>query len=162
MCLKSIFCSCRYQQLLLKSYVDDFPSLKWCPFPNCEDAIYCKVIPDDLDVVVPSVSCSHDHRFCFGCSGPDHQPANCRVAKMWLKKCADDSETSNWIAANTKECPKCQSTIEKNGGCNHMTCRKCKYEVLFSNGSFAGFVKEIGRTMALHGIIVVDMKKKIV
>jgi len=30
--------------------------------------------------------------------------------------------------ANTKECAKCASTIEKNGGCNHMTCKKCKYE----------------------------------
>lgn len=39
---------------------------------------------------------------------------------MWKKKCDDDSETSNWIAANTKECPKCQVTIEKDGGCNHM------------------------------------------
>ncbi|TPX75898.1 hypothetical protein CcCBS67573_g02826 [Chytriomyces confervae] len=50
------------------------------------------------------------------------------LVKLWLKKCADDSETANWISANTKECEKCQSTIEKNGGCNHMTCRKCKYE----------------------------------
>ena len=30
------------------------------------------------------------------------------------------SETSNWIAANTRECPKCHVTIEKDGGCNHM------------------------------------------
>jgi ariadne-1 len=48
--------------------------------------------------------------------------------KKWVKKCKDDSETANWISANTKECGKCQSTIEKNGGCNHMTCRKCRYE----------------------------------
>ncbi|ODM87368.1 Protein ariadne-1, partial [Orchesella cincta] len=46
----------------------------------------------------------------------------------WLKKCDDDSETSNWIAANTKECPKCNATIEKDGGCNHMVCKNqnCK------------------------------------
>jgi ariadne-1 len=36
---------------------------------------------------------------------------------MWLRKCADDSETANWIKTNTKECSKCNSTIEKNGGC---------------------------------------------
>ena len=30
--------------------------------------------------------------------------------------------------ANTKTCPKCDSCIEKNGGCNHMTCRKCGHE----------------------------------
>nr|2M9Y_A Chain A, E3 ubiquitin-protein ligase ARIH1 [Homo sapiens] len=46
------------------------------------------------------------------------------------KKCDDDSETSNWIAANTKECPKCHVTIEKDGGSNHMVCRNqnCKAE----------------------------------
>jgi len=48
--------------------------------------------------------------------------------KQWIKKCKDDSETSNWICANTKDCPKCKSAIEKNGGCNHMTCRQCAHE----------------------------------
>ncbi|KTF92456.1 hypothetical protein cypCar_00027872 [Cyprinus carpio] len=50
--------------------------------------------------------------------------------RKWIKKCDDDSETSNWIAANTKECPKCHVTIEKDGGCNHMVCRNqsCKAE----------------------------------
>lgn len=47
---------------------------------------------------------------------------------IFLQKCDDDSETSNWIAANTKECPKCNVTIEKDGGCNHMVCKNqnCK------------------------------------
>ena len=31
---------------------------------------------------------------------------------------------------NTKLCPSCRKPIEKNQGCNHMTCRSigCKYE----------------------------------
>jgi hypothetical protein len=29
---------------------------------------------------------------------------------------------------NVKQCPNCKATIEKNEGCNHMTCRKCHYE----------------------------------
>ncbi|KAF5375469.1 hypothetical protein D9757_009943 [Collybiopsis confluens] len=70
-----------------------------------------------------------EHVFCFGCPiEGDHRPVVCAVAKMWMKKCEDDSETANWIKSNTKECSQCQSTIEKNGGCNHMTCKKCKYE----------------------------------
>lgn len=118
----------RYHTLLNRTYVEDKEILKWCPAPDCQNAIECAVKKKDLDKVVPTVACSCGHRFCFGCILGDHQPAPCELVKKWLKKCADDSETANWISANTKECPKCNSTIEKNGGCNHMTCRKCKYE----------------------------------
>ncbi|KAI1946748.1 hypothetical protein LOZ57_003518 [Ophidiomyces ophidiicola] len=118
----------RYNILLTRTYVDDKTNLKWCPAPNCEFAVQCPVKTRELDRIVPTVQCSCSHAFCFGCTLNDHQPAPCAVVRMWLKKCKDDSETANWISANTKECPKCHSTIEKNGGCNHMTCRKCKHE----------------------------------
>lgn len=118
----------RYHELLNRTYVEDKDSLKWCPAPDCPNAVDCHVKRKDLDRLVPTVECSCGYRFCFGCSLTDHQPAPCKLVKQWLKKCADDSETANWISANTKECPKCNSTIEKNGGCNHMTCRKCKHE----------------------------------
>lgn len=118
----------RYKVLLTRTYVDDKDNLKWCPAPNCEYAVDCAVKTKDLDRIVPTVQCLCGHPFCFGCSLADHQPAPCALVKRWLKKCADDSETANWISANTKECPRCNSTIEKNGGCNHMTCRKCKHE----------------------------------
>ncbi|KAF1809416.1 hypothetical protein P152DRAFT_452093 [Eremomyces bilateralis CBS 781.70] len=118
----------RYQTLLIRTYVDDKENLKWCPAPNCEYAIDCGVKPRELATVVPTVRCKCSHDWCFGCTLNDHQPAPCRLVRKWLKKCEDDSETANWISAHTKECPKCQSTIEKNGGCNHMTCRKCRHE----------------------------------
>ncbi len=66
--------------------------------------------------------------FCFRCCGDYHAPASCEVIKQWLTKCADDSETANYISALTKDCPKCHVCIEKNGGCNHMQCSKCKYD----------------------------------
>ena len=66
----------------------------------------------------------------LGCSDKWHIPVSCKVIKKWIKKCKDDSETCNWINANTKDCPKCNSAIEKNGGCNHMVCRResCKHQ----------------------------------
>ncbi|MCJ1338539.1 hypothetical protein MMC09_003828 [Bachmanniomyces sp. S44760] len=118
----------RYQVLLTRTYVDDKENLKWCPAPNCEFAVECGVKKRDLTRIVPTVACSCQHQFCFGCTLNDHQPTPCSLVRRWLKKCEDDSETANWISANTKECPRCVSTIEKNGGCNHMTCRKCKHE----------------------------------
>ncbi|PGH26578.1 hypothetical protein AJ80_01707 [Polytolypa hystricis UAMH7299] len=118
----------RYKTLLVRTYVDDKQNLKWCPAPNCEYAVDCSVKQRELNHIVPTVHCICGHDFCFGCGLNDHQPPPCALVKKWLKKCKDDSETANWISAHTKECPKCQSTIEKNGGCNHMTCRKCKHE----------------------------------
>ncbi|GAA5842304.1 hypothetical protein JCM5353_000962 [Sporobolomyces roseus] len=119
----------RYRTLLNRTYVDDNTSMTWCPAPNCEYAIQCSVPQRSLDVVLPTVSCVCGHVFCFGCGlDGDHRPCCCPVVRKWVKKCKDDSETSNWISANTKECTKCHSTIEKNGGCNHMTCKKCHWE----------------------------------
>ncbi|KAF1916079.1 hypothetical protein BDU57DRAFT_515941 [Ampelomyces quisqualis] len=118
----------RYQVLLTRTYVDDRESLKWCPAPDCKYAVECPIKSKDLTEIVPTVHCHCGHDFCFGCALTNHQPAPCSLVKRWLKKCEDDSETANWISANTKECPRCNSTIEKNGGCNHMTCRKCRHE----------------------------------
>ncbi|CAI6368940.1 unnamed protein product [Macrosiphum euphorbiae] len=66
--------------------------------------------------------------FCFKCGNDYHAPTDCATIKKWITKCADDSETSNYIAANTKDCPKCNIFIEKNGGCNHMQCLSCKFD----------------------------------
>ncbi|KAF9163293.1 hypothetical protein BGX20_001374 [Mortierella sp. AD010] len=118
----------KYQMLQDRAYVSDLDNLRWCPAPNCENAVECHLPHSSFSTVIPTVLCACGNRFCFGCGLGDHQPAPCGLVKLWQKKCADDSETANWISANTKECGKCQSTIEKNGGCNHMTCRKCSHE----------------------------------
>ncbi|KDQ55635.1 hypothetical protein JAAARDRAFT_195472 [Jaapia argillacea MUCL 33604] len=123
----------RFQELLVRHFVSHNRNLKYCPYPECTYTVSCPsaASKSSLASMVPTVTCgaSPDHQFCFGCAiESDHRPVICAVASMWLRKCRDDSETANWIKSNTKECNKCQSTIEKNGGCNHMTCKKCKHE----------------------------------
>lgn len=65
---------------------------------------------------------------CFKCNGVGHQPVTCEEMKLWMDKEKDDGETANWMIINTKPCPGCTNPIEKNGGCNHMTCNKCRHE----------------------------------
>jgi ariadne-1 len=45
--------------------------------------------------------------------------------ELWDEKINGDSETKNWMAMNTKPCPKCGKPVEKNGGCNLVMCT-CK------------------------------------
>ncbi|KDQ21454.1 hypothetical protein BOTBODRAFT_25896 [Botryobasidium botryosum FD-172 SS1] len=121
----------RHHELVSRNFVGNSSQYKFCPLPGCSYTISCPsaASKSSLMTIVPTVKCPENHVFCFGCSlDQDHRPLICHVSKLWLKKCQDDSETANWIKSNTKECTKCQSTIEKNGGCNHMTCKKCKNE----------------------------------
>lgn len=119
----------KYLEFRLKHFVQIMEKLTFCPAANCEYIVECPGIKQvDPSRQVPAVRCTCGNSFCFKCQGQDHSPATCQLAALWLKRCRDDSETANWIKANTQECPKCHSTIEKNGGCNHMTCKQCRYE----------------------------------
>jgi ariadne-1 len=113
----------RRAALLERSFVDENPNIKWCPASDCTCAV--KASKGQL-----GVRCLGKHRFCFDCMLDDHRPCTCDDLKRWLIKCKDDSETYNWLMSNTKSCPKCGTSIEKNGGCNHITCKNgsCKHE----------------------------------
>nr|NP_648392.1 uncharacterized protein Dmel_CG12362, isoform A [Drosophila melanogaster]NP_729606.1 uncharacterized protein Dmel_CG12362, isoform B [Drosophila melanogaster]AOQ12950.1 CG12362-PA [synthetic construct]AAF50159.1 uncharacterized protein Dmel_CG12362, isoform A [Drosophila melanogaster]AAN11912.1 uncharacterized protein Dmel_CG12362, isoform B [Drosophila melanogaster]AAO39642.1 AT17761p [Drosophila melanogaster] len=114
----------RYQQLITNTFVECNMLMRWCPAPNCSHAV--KAVCAEPRAVL----CKCGHEFCFACGENWHEPASCSSLKKWVKKCLEDSETSNWIAQNTKECPKCNVTIEKDGGCNHMVCKNpsCRYD----------------------------------
>jgi ariadne-1 len=111
-----------YSKFIARSFVDDNPRIKWCPAPDCGRAVYCP------ETVTDTVTCQCGTKFCFKCGREDHVPCSCEELQKWLKKERDESETATWLTANTKDCPKCNRSIEKNGGCNHMTCSLCKYE----------------------------------
>ena len=108
-------------------------TLAWCPGVDCND--FAEIVdgfeelepePQHLKSV-PIVRCSNSHEFCFNCKYENHLPCPCWIVRKWIKKCNDDSETANWIDVNTHACPKCDAAIEKNGGCNQMTCSECHH-----------------------------------
>lgn len=100
----------RYSQALIESFVEDNAFVKWCPStPSCGNAVITNLI-----ATTPlTIKCICEHIFCFACGEMPHQPCTCNMTKSWAKKCADDSETMNWISSNTKDCPGCKKPIEK-------------------------------------------------
>lgn len=99
------------------------PHMKPCPFPGCPSISHVERITRTEPITCAACSFT----YCFRCNDHsigDHQPATCAMTEAWIAKATDQAETVTWLMANTKNCPKCRSAIEKNGGCMHMTCRK--------------------------------------
>lgn len=114
----------RFKHAICRAYIANNPLLSGCPQPDCPNAIKVR------RAEARTVRCTCGFRFCFACRRRDHDPLPCALLQVWNQKTTDEGETARYLAVNTKDCPKCNVVIEKNGGCNHMTCRvaACKYE----------------------------------
>jgi len=121
----------KYMDFLLKAYVDDNPLLTWCPKPGCNKAI--KITPGPTNV---GVLCECGHLFCFQCGQESHAPATCGMVTAWFIKTKDGSENANWMLSHTKLCPQCGKPVEKNGGCNHISCPCGAHFCWMCNGLF--------------------------
>ena len=108
----------KYRIYLTRNYIEMSKNMRWCPSPGCNMVAVASG--------VTTVLCTCGKPFCFKCGEEAHDPINCSQLAQWTQKCVNESETANWIIANTKKCPKCTARIEKNQGCNHMTCKICK------------------------------------
>ncbi|PAA67412.1 hypothetical protein BOX15_Mlig021588g1 [Macrostomum lignano] len=116
----------QFQKALVTNFVTCNRRLAFCPGADCE----CVVRLLDDAVRACRVTCRCGKTFCFACAQDWHEPISCSMLRRWQQKNAGESMSTQWFMANTKECPKCHATIEKNGGCNHMKCRNatCNHE----------------------------------
>jgi len=115
----------KYEEYNLKRTLESIPDLRWCPRPGCGNAM---IGSSD----VPMMICSNDScrfTFCFKCKEEWHADVTCEQYQQWkMENSESEARYIDWVRNNTKTCPKCKTPIEKNGGCNHMTCKNCKHE----------------------------------
>ena len=115
-----------YKKCLLKNFTESNVDIKLCPNPKC-----------DLIIKLPGhgmieINCFCGKIFCFKCLRDGHRPCHCEMMQIWEDKIKKEGENTKLFIVNIKQCPNCHRNIEKNQGCNHMTCRKeaggCGYE----------------------------------
>jgi hypothetical protein len=106
-----------------------------CRYPT----VGCRYCVSYSEGGAQDVQCLDGHRFCFACKTSAHRPASCSEADKWMVREKDEGENAKWLLANTKPCPQCRKSIEKNQGCNHMTCRPevggCKFQFCWVRSS---------------------------
>jgi ariadne-1 len=112
----------KLERWLLEKYVSSDADLAWCPAPGCPFAAAT------TGQYVRGIRCRCRRCYCFSCGLDDHRPVECKDASDWMNRMQNESESINWIMSHTKACPACHVHIEKNQGCNHMTCRNCRHE----------------------------------
>lgn len=132
-CVFLFFDPQRYLRFVTKNFVRENDTVRWCPTPGCSHAITFDQGNSTSDSAV--VQCVCGYRFCFKCHHEAHAPATCDHMKLWDKEaqifdCMNFSycwelcylQSNAGRAINCRECPKCNVSVEKNGGCNHMVC----------------------------------------
>jgi len=106
----------KLKEIIAKQEKEADPLMRWCTKPGCSGSMRA----DDLEAV--RVSCPIcATQVCFQCRDEWHSGT-----------CEDNMKTKleGWVSQHggVRFCPVCKTKVEKNEGCNHMTCIICKYE----------------------------------
>eukprot|EP01083_Nonionella_stella_P032433 88790_1 len=92
------------------------PNARFCCKPDCEGTMIGSRINRKLTCPICATA------ICFNCSQPWHG------IFVGCNQNIDIGYTKWALNKDVQKCPKCRMGIEKEDGCNHMTCTSCKYE----------------------------------
>lgn len=136
----------KYDNLLLNTTLQTMTDITICPRSACQ----YPVMRDPEEKMATCPSCRYV--FCVFCrmvyhgveacrfrndekaalvkkynegSDQEKQAMEQRYGKKQLVSLVQASLSENWIVNNSQNCPHCNASIEKNGGCNKMVCWRC-------------------------------------
>ncbi|CDQ80374.1 unnamed protein product [Oncorhynchus mykiss] len=119
----------KYENALLRGYVECCSNLTWCTNPLGCDQILCR---ENIGSMGTCSKCCWSS--CFSCNFPEaHYPASCSHMSQWIddggyyEGMTMEAQSKHLAKLISKRCPSCQAQIEKNEGCLHMTCAKCNH-----------------------------------
>lgn len=95
------------------------PGFRWCLGPGCDSG---QIHDTDNGSIMTCAGCKFKQ--CTTCERELHEGESCEqyTARMAAQG-ALNRASEETIAQITKDCPNCKRKIEKNGGCDHMTCK---------------------------------------
>jgi len=114
----------RYELFSANAKAASDPLSSWCPYPDCGVQV-------KLRKKSRRARCGQCHRgFCTLCSRPHNALLSCSLSA--------DYQFQQWKTSTKhgcRRCPSCKLYIEKDAGCNHMTCSRCRHQFCWVCGS---------------------------
>ncbi|KAJ8314547.1 hypothetical protein KUTeg_006697 [Tegillarca granosa] len=100
-----------------------------CPAPGCGAGFLLEEVTKKI------------YEFCSDCRNHYHGNTDCSLLPLLQPsnqsfpvdeeqalRATWDRQSLEFIGKSTKPCPKCKTQTEKDGGCMHMACTRCKFE----------------------------------
>jgi len=103
------------------SHIEHLPQeFKYCTTPDCRQVYRCAKSQTSLVLHCPSCLSA----LCTSCHEETHEGMSCAERKLHSDP-AEQERLNSQLAMQSgfKRCPECTVWIEKNEGCNHMSCR---------------------------------------
>lgn len=131
------------------SYVNKHPEeYRFCPSPDCP--LVYKITTKPTEYLCGECLA----RTCTACHKASHEPMTCEMHAMSLK----DTGIQKWMNednANRRQCPNCSVNIQKDGGCLHVTCTKCRIHICWKcMKTFPEGSECYGHLTNVHGTMV--------
>jgi hypothetical protein len=114
----------QYDEHLTYLQLSKMPEFVWCAYGCGSGQLYN--IAESSNPAVTCVKCNR--RTCFKHRVVWHTDMTCDQYDVLESQSSETDANNKWLEFFAKQCPKCQWNIQKNEGCDHMTCRYCKHE----------------------------------
>eukprot|EP00298_Acanthocystis_sp_HF-20_P026811 c4641_g1_i1.p1 GENE.c4641_g1_i1~~c4641_g1_i1.p1 ORF type:complete len:262 (-),score=70.17 c4641_g1_i1:10-762(-) len=107
-----------YDKQLMNKMLRDLPTFRWCKNSKCGSGQEC--IDGENNNIIKCHAC---HQLsCYVHDIPWHYEMTCSQYDASISQ-EEVAANKQFILSRTKPCPKCGTNIEKNDGCDHMTCK---------------------------------------
>jgi hypothetical protein len=116
----------KYDHRLTLRFLKQMPEFIMCANPGCDSGQFHDPGPS----LLRKMTCMECKRNT--CSFHEviwHIDLTC---DQYDRQRRNDIPSENWIRKNTKQCPQCHRNIQKNRGCDHMTCKMCEHRFYWS------------------------------
>eukprot|EP01084_Bolivina_argentea_P120414 213432_1 len=133
--LKNILSDSEYLDINYKLNMNEISKLKgikYCLTPDCDYAMQYDTSHCNKNVTITRFDCVKcSNTWCLQCQLPWHVGfSTCNEFKRSIKRKkyenVADKTYNKWYKSHrksVKQCPACGAHVERNEGCNHMTCR---------------------------------------